>query len=179
MDSRPIECLLTFSSCSTYLTTAPPQTITATSISISVQPASTIITTQLVTQTTLSIQPASTITTLSIQPASTVTTISLSIQPVRTITTLSIQPASTITTLSIQPASTVTTLSVSIQPASTITVSRSSAYSDVLQFQPLISWHAIYWVAISMQKSFENRTVSIESVLRIPSPECGPQADQT
>lgn len=161
IDSYPIGCLLTFTSYSTYLTTAPPQTITATSISVSIQPASTIVTTQLITQpastvttvslsvqpastiTTLSIQPASTVTTLSVQPASTVTTLSLSIQPASTVTTLSIQPASTvttlsvqpastITTLSIQPASTVTTLSLSIQPASTITVSRSSAFSDGL-----------------------------------------------
>lgn len=114
--------LLTLPSYSTYLTTAPPQTITATSLSISVQPASTIITTQLVTQ------PASTVTTLSVQPAS-------------TITTLSIQPASTVTALSIQPASTVTTLSV--QPASTITVSRSSAFSNALQLLFLISRHTV------------------------------------
>lgn len=176
--NKPSGILLILLSHSTYLTTAPPETITATSISISVQPASTIVTIQLVTL------PASTVTTLSVQPASTVTTLSLSIQPASTITTLSVQPASTVTTLSIQPASTVTTLSVqpastvttlSAQPASTITVRRLSDFQmncdsfcrfrdallDVYQHAEIFS----QWVCLHRER-FANRFFWIWSASR-------------
>lgn len=96
---------------STYITTAAPVTITATSLSVSIQPASsftTVITATLpqATLTSLSIQPQATVTTLSVQPQATVTT--LSVQPQETVTTLSVQPQATVTTLSVQPQATVT-----------------------------------------------------------------------
>ncbi|KAG9668420.1 hypothetical protein KCV03_g7906, partial [Aureobasidium melanogenum] len=113
--STSIQPASTITEVTTVVSSAPGTTSTIISTYLTTAPPQTITATSL----SISVQPASTIITTQLvtQPASTVTT--LSIQPASTITTLSIQPASTVTTLSVQPANTVTTLS--IQPASTIT----------------------------------------------------------